>query len=262
MAAVGMGRSVVLSRNQRNYACRCCWRIGCTRCDVPHRPHWMVANYAVLMQRMQVALVLMALVALLVASRDPVLCHASATPGLTHPDAHPIAVGCNWAPVRLPWCPLLGAGPGLTALACLVAAGLLWQIIAWKPLAVSVPEKRFVVDFVCGLCPLAWCWFAAACRGLDLPRVCPVHGLPWAVSSLLIIGMVTCTALGHLGRPLATDKTIPHQLLADPWLPLSCVCCPLLRRSQALVAARNGLARSRAWPLPVAVRSHAHPPRL
>ena len=49
---------------------------------------------------------------------------------------------------------------------------------------------------------------AATQVGLDLPRVLPVHTIAMAGFSVLIIGMVTRTALGHTGRPLAADRMI------------------------------------------------------
>ncbi|MEO8921882.1 MAG: NnrS family protein, partial [Caldimonas sp.] len=36
----------------------------------------------------------------------------------------------------------------------------------------------------------------------------PVHTIAMAGFSVLIIGMTTRTALGHLGRPLATDRSM------------------------------------------------------
>src|SRR5690606_11908346 len=52
---------------------------------------------------------------------------------------------------------------------------------------------------------------AAACvaAGIEhVPRVLPVHLIAMAGFSVLIIGMVTRTALGHLGRPLAVDRSM------------------------------------------------------
>jgi len=41
--------------------------------------------------------------------------------------------------------------------------------------------------------------------GVAMPPALPVHMIAMAGFSVLIIGMMTRTALGHLGRPLATD---------------------------------------------------------
>ena len=49
---------------------------------------------------------------------------------------------------------------------------------------------------------------ACAAAGASLPPALPVHTIAMAGFSVLIIGMVTRTALGHLGRPLATDRSM------------------------------------------------------
>ena len=59
--------------------------------------------------------------------------------------------------------------------------------------------------------------------GVEVPRVLPVHTIAMAGFSVLIIGMVTRTALGHTGRALATDRTIR----ASYWLMLIAVALRL-----------------------------------
>lgn len=49
---------------------------------------------------------------------------------------------------------------------------------------------------------------ACAAAGVNLPPALPVHMIAMAGFSVLIIGMVTRTALGHLGRPLAADRSM------------------------------------------------------
>ena len=85
----------------------------------------------------------------------------------------PIVVGCNWAPVRLLWRPLLGLV--LADCAGMLVAGErpVVQIISWKPLAVRT-------NVCCGSCTATprWAWGCCCCRarcGLDLLRVLSVH---------------------------------------------------------------------------------------
>ena len=52
------------------------------------------------------------------------------------------------------------------------------------------------------------CWSAAQLAGLVVRVAWPAHVIGVAGFSVMILGMVTRTALGHLGRPLQTDRSM------------------------------------------------------
>ena len=90
----------------------------------------------------------------------------------------------------------------------LAASGFiaLWQVISWKPRAVL--HKPILWILYAGYAGLGIGLVVAAAQmaGLAERPVWAVHIIGIAGFSLLIIGMVTRTALGHLGRPLQTDR--------------------------------------------------------
>jgi uncharacterized protein involved in response to NO len=102
------------------------------------------------------------------------------------------------------------AGQTLPAAIALGATGAiaLVQVLRWKPWAVR--GKPLLWILYAGHAGLGIGLLTAACAtaGAALPRALPVHTIAMAGFSVLIIGMVTRTALGHLGRPLATDRTM------------------------------------------------------
>lgn len=240
LAAAGMGRSVVVSRNQRNAAVPLLLA-GLGALDAMYLSAALDGgDYAVLMQRLQAALVLMALVALLVGRRVIPFFAMRATPGLTipmHTHSGWVQLGASaFAVVAL----LAGWG-WLTALACLVAGALaLIQIVSWKPLAVRSNALLWILYVGYATLGLGLLLAAAHAANLDVPRVLSVHVIAMGGFSVLIIGMVTRTALGHLGRPLATDKTIR----ASYWLILTAVVLRLA--AVAPMAASPWLLRAAA----------------
>lgn len=208
LAATGMGRAVVVSRNQRNYAVPILLA-GLGALDALY----LVAaldggDYGVLMQRFQAALVLMGLVALLVGRRVIPFFAMRATPGLTipnHTQSGWVQLGASGVAVAgflLNW-------HWVTTLGCLIAGGLaLVQVVSWKPLAVRKNALLWILYAGYGAMGAGLLLAAANAAGLDVARVLSVHVIAMGGFSVLIIGMVTRTALGHLGRPLATDRTI------------------------------------------------------
>jgi uncharacterized protein involved in response to NO len=165
-------------------------------------------DYALLLQRFNTDLLCMALIALLVARRVIPFFAMRAVPGLTismHTRSGQWQLGAGLVAVIGS---LLQFHP-VTAVALMVAGGLaLFQVLAWRPWAVRHA-------------PLLWILYAGyAALGAGL-LVAAVQTMGWIVRaawaahvigvagfSVLIIGMMTRTALGHLGRPLQTDRTM------------------------------------------------------
>jgi uncharacterized protein involved in response to NO len=84
---------------------------------------------------------------------------------------------------------------------------------------------------------------ALAHAGIHLPRVLPVHTIAMAGFSVLILGMVTRTALGHTGRPLVTDRT----MRTSYWLMLLAVALRLAAIASTPLSAALLHAASAAW---------------
>jgi uncharacterized protein involved in response to NO len=172
---------------------------------------WQGQDYAALMQRFDTGLLCMALIALLVARRVIPFFATKAIAGLQLPmhvktGQAQLAVG-----VLAVLCGLLGWP--LPMAVFLAVAGMLapWQVLAWQPWAVRKVPLLWVlyVGYAAlgvGLLVAALQLLPVALTGLNLRSAWAVHVIGVAGFSVLIIGMITRTALGHLGRPLVADK--------------------------------------------------------
>src|SRR5690606_26685836 len=113
--------------------------------------------------------------------------------------------------------------------AALAATGLiaLWQTIRWQPLAVR--HKPLLWILYIGYAALGVGLIAAALHigglgsGILLRSAAHVHIIGMGGFAVLIIGMLTRTALGHLGRPLALDRS----MLISYWLMIAAVALRL-----------------------------------
>lgn len=150
----------------------------------------------------------MAVIALLVARRVTPFFAMRATPGLNIPmqvksgqwqvAAGVAAIVCG----LLQWTILSAI---TLALAGLIA---LWQLLSWKPWRIRAQPLLWVL--YAGYFGLGVGLLVAATQrsGLTAHPVWAVHIIGIAGFSVLIIGMVTRTALGHLGRALQTDRSM------------------------------------------------------
>jgi uncharacterized protein involved in response to NO len=161
-----------------------------------------------LLQRFNAGLLCMALIALLVARRVIPFFAMRALPGLQIPlqarsGQFQLGLG-TLAIVFL----LLGLG-GPLALALGLTGGLsLLQLGSWKPWAVRHKPLLWILYLGYAGLGLGLLVAAAQAAGLALRMAVPTHIIAVAGFSVLIIGMVTRTALGHLGRPLALDRSM------------------------------------------------------
>lgn len=211
-AAIALGRAIYRTRNRRNFGVP----VLVAALGVANALFlWsaFAGNHLVLMQRFETGMLAMAAIALLVARRVIPFFAMRAVPGLSVPmqersgrwqvGACVVAViaslaSAGWEPAQ-----------GVVAAALLVAGAIgLVQVVRWKPWAV-----RHV--------PLLWVLYvgyAALAAGIvvgALHAAGVVTRAAWAVHvigvggfAVLIIGMVTRTALGHLGRPLRADRSM------------------------------------------------------
>ena len=207
LAAVAMMRSVYRAKNARNYAVP--WLlVGLAAADAAYLLATRSGDYVLLMQRFNVGLLVMALIALLIARRVIPFFASQAVNGLTLPartrTGHVQLAACVAGVI------FLLADLALPYAVALATAGALalWQLVTWKPYAIR--RIPLVWILYVGYAGLGVGLLLAALRaaGASMPPALPVHMIAMAGFSVLIIGMMTRTALGHLGRPLATDGSM------------------------------------------------------
>jgi uncharacterized protein involved in response to NO len=92
-------------------------------------------------------------------------------------------------------------------------------VTAWKPLATWGRPLLWILYL--GYAGLGVGLLAAAAQaaGAHMRSAVPVHLVAMAGFSVLIVGMVTRTALGHLGRGLKLDRS----MVASYWLVIAAV---------------------------------------
>lgn len=169
-------------------------------------------DYALLMQRFNVGLICMAIIALLIARRVIPFFSMRMVPGLKLPmqvrsgqaqlaiSALAIVLGVVGQPV-----------PMAIALAVVGVISLI-QVVRWKPL--SVLHKPMLWILYLGYAGMGIGLIFAAVQvggwgtGVLARSATHVHLIGMGGFAVLIIGMVTRTALGHLGRPLALDASM------------------------------------------------------
>ncbi|MFJ1300610.1 NnrS family protein [Pseudomonadota bacterium AL_CKDN230030165-1A_HGKHYDSX7] len=206
-AAAALGRSVWRSRNKRNYGVpvmllalaltHLMYAIGVVRGD-----------YLGLMRGLNAGLLSMAVLTLLIARRIIPFFAGRAVAGLTippHTRSGHLQIAAGVIAIAM-----LLAGLNTLAALALAASGViaLVQWLAWKPWAVRrVPLLWILYAGYLGL-GIGLLVGAAHLAGAVAWGAWHVHTIGVAGFSVLIIGMVTRTALGHLGRPLRTDKSM------------------------------------------------------
>lgn len=206
-AAWALGRAIVAARSRRNYGLPLLL-LGLGAADALYL--WCIwqDDYVLLMQRFNAGLLCMAVIALLIARRVTPFFAMRAVPGLQIP-LH--TASGQWQ-----------LGAGVLALACLLpdwrpgmAAGLavagaiaLWQLLSWKPWAVRQVPLLWILYLGHAALGAGLLVAAAHAAGLVLRPAWSVHVIGAGGFALLIIGMCTRTALGHLGRPLRTDRSM------------------------------------------------------
>lgn len=222
LAAVAMMRAVVRSKNTRNYAVPgLLLMLGAM--DGLYLYVAREGDYAWLMQSFNAGMTVMAMIALLIARRVLPFFAMRATPNLNIPKH----TETGW--VQLGACAVAILGLLLNAM-LLVAAGAglagaiaIFQWISWKPLAIRSNALLWILYTGYAGIGMGLLLTALSAMGVDIPRVLPVHVVAMAGFSVLIIGMTTRTALGHLGRPLVADKRIQ----TGYWLMLAAVALRL-----------------------------------
>lgn len=206
-AAVVLGRVVWLTRNRRNYGVPLLL-LALAAAHLLYMRAALVGDYLALMRHFNTGLLVMAVLTLLIARRVIPFFAKRAIVGL---DIAPHTRSGQWqlsAGVLAIAC-LLAEAPRAAALPLAASGALaLMQWLAWKPWrSCRVPLLWVLYVGYAGL-GLGLLTGAAQLAGYVTRPAWPAHVIGVAGFSVLIIGMATRTALGHLGRPLRTDRSM------------------------------------------------------
>lgn len=205
VAAAAMGRVVWRTRNRRNYGVPLMLlALGGTHLlFVASLDDWPRT-----LRGFNAGLLVMAMIALLVARRVIPFFAMRALPGLQLP-MHEASARWQLAAMAVAAGALLAGWPGLQAVGLALTGALaLWQLAGWRPWAVRARPILWIL--YAGYAGLAAGLLTAAAQaaGAGWRSAWPVHLIAMAGFSVLIIGMVTRTALGHLGRGLVLDRSM------------------------------------------------------
>ncbi|GGH57658.1 membrane protein [Comamonas phosphati] len=207
-AAVALGRVIYAARSRRNYGLPLLV-LGLGVADALYlRAAWQGGDHAALMQYLHAGLLCMAVIALLVARRVIPFFAMRAVTGLQIPMHTASGQWQLGAGVLAIACLLLGWKPGMAAALALAGLLTLWQVLAWKPWAVRQVPLLWILYLGHAALGAGLLVAAAQAGGWVLRLAWPAHVIGVAGFAVLIIGMVTRTALGHLGRPLRTDSAM------------------------------------------------------
>lgn len=206
-AAAALGNAIYRTRSRRNYGVPLLV-LALGVADALYLFAVVDGDYLLLLQRFNTGLLCMAVIALLVARRVIPFFAMRAIPGLAiamHTGSGQWQIGAGVIAVI---CSLLQFHVAL-AIALAVAGVLaLVQVRAWKPWAVWRAPLLWILYTGYGALGAGLLVAAARSAGWVRHEAWPAHVIGVAGFSVLIIGMVTRTALGHLGRPLQTDNAM------------------------------------------------------
>uniref|UniRef100_UPI003340414C NnrS family protein n=1 Tax=Castellaniella defragrans TaxID=75697 RepID=UPI003340414C len=215
-AAISLMRVMVKGRSRRNYGLPVLI-LGLGAADLLYLLAALDGDYTLLMRRFDLGLIGMAVVALLIARRVIPFFAMRMVPGLQIP----MLTRSGHAQMALG---ALALAAGVLDLPRLMAAALavtgligLAQIIYWKPLAVTRKPMLWIlylgyafigIGLLAAAVQASGLFDPATARGLLARSATHVHLIGMAGFCILIIGMLNRTALGHLGRPLALDRSM------------------------------------------------------
>lgn len=206
-AAAALGRAIYTARSQRNYGLPLLV-LALGVADALYLRAIVVGDALGLLSHYHTGLLCMAVIALLIARRVIPFFATRAITGLKIPmhtgsGQWQLAAGVLAIVFSLLQVPLAAAA----ALAVAGAIALV-QVWSWRPRAVLRTPLLWILYLGYAGLGAGLLVEAAWAAGWLLRAAWPVHVIGVAGLSLLIIGMVTRTALGHLGRPLRTDASM------------------------------------------------------
>lgn len=185
-------------------------------------------NYLVLMHYFELGLICMAIIALLVARRVIPFFAMRAVPGLTIPMLTRSGQLQLMLGVLAIVLGLIEQSIGMALALAIVGLISLYQTWRWQPQAVLTRPILWILYLGYAALGVGLIFTAIHTAGLGSAAFARaavhVHIIGMAGFSVLIIGMVTRTALGHLGRPLQLDRS----MVISYWLVILAVVLRLL----------------------------------
>lgn len=206
VAAVACARPILKTRNRRNLGVPLLL-LGLGASDAAFLWAARSAAFPELWRALHAGLLLMAVVAALIGRRVIPFFATRAVPGLQLNVAAASGVVNLALLVLAAGLQMLGRWPALEGLALLGSAGImLTHLWRWKPWRVLHQPLLWILDL--GYAGLAGGLAArgAQALGAPVPDSLWIHLLAVCGFAVLIIGMVTRTSLGHLGRALRLDR--------------------------------------------------------
>lgn len=207
-AGLALGRAIHAARSRRNYGLPLLLLLGLGLADALYLWSIWQGDYGALMQRFNAGLLCMAVIALLIARRVIPFFAMRAVAGLQIPMHTASGQWQLGAGVVAIACLLAGWMPGLAAGLAVAGVIALWQVLAWKPQAVRRVPLLWILYLGHAALGAGLLVAGAHAAGWVLRPAWPVHVIGAGGFAVLIIGMCTRTALGHLGRPLRTDRSM------------------------------------------------------
>lgn len=211
ISAACLMRVMVKGKSRRNYGVPLLV-LGLGAANALYLRAALDGDYVLLMRRFDLGMICMAVIALLIARRVIPFFSMRMVPGL----ALPMQVRSGQVQLVIG---VIAIALGLAGLALPMAAALavvgmvsLWQVLRWKPLAVLHKPMLWILYLgyaAMGLGLIFAAWHTSGLATGVLARAAVhVHIIGMGGFAVLIIGMVTRTALGHLGHPLALDNSM------------------------------------------------------
>lgn len=211
ISAISLMRVMLIGHSRRNYGLPLLV-LGLGLINILYLQAVLAGDYVVLIERFNLGMICMAVIVLLIGRRVVPFFAMRMVPGLDIP----MRVRSGHVQLTLS---VIAIGLGLLhqpeAMAiALAAAGLisLWQWASWKPAAVLHKPMLWILYLGYAATGVGLLLAAAQISGISsgvLARpAMHVHIIGMGGFSVLIIGMVTRTALGHMGRPLALDASM------------------------------------------------------
>ncbi len=222
ISAACLMRVMIKGKSRRNYGVP--WLIlGLGIANVLYLKAALAGDYLLLMQRFDLGLICMAIIALLIGRRVIPFFAMRMVPVLELP----MQVRSGHVQLAVS---VLAVAFGIAGLNQFMAGSLaiagaisLWQAASWKPLSVLHKPMLWILYLGYIVMGIGLIFAAVHLSGLAtgvLARSAThVHIIGMGGFAVLIIGMLTRTALGHLGRPLALD----HSMLCSYFLMIAAV---------------------------------------
>ena len=211
VSGIFLMRAMLRGKSRRNYGVPLLV-IGLGLINILYLQAVLSGDYVLLIERFNLGMICMAVIVLLIGRRVIPFFSMRMVPDLSIPmlvrsghiqlSISVLAIGFGLAQMH-----------GLMAIA-LALTGLisLWQCVRWKPLSVLHKPMLWILYLGYIATGIGLLLAAAQIGGISsgvLARpALHVHVIGMGGFSILIIGMVTRTALGHMGRPLALDTSM------------------------------------------------------